>query len=165
MLSTNSPDYVNIRAAIPADFTAMAQIWGDAFGSSTEAMTFLREYYTPNSAIVAEINGTVVAAAYLVFGARLRGIIHRRECPYLYAVAVDKNLRGRGIGKSVIKFITKQAFQLGFDCIFTCPERPELFNYYKALGFTRDISIKRNIILPSKWHGNIWTLENALLFK
>jgi GNAT superfamily N-acetyltransferase len=164
MLSTNFPGNVNIRAAFPTDFPSMVRIWQEAFGGGGEAAAFLQEYYTPAGAVAAELNGAVIAAAYLVFGARvLDNAGDTRSCPYLYAVAVDKRFRGYGYGKAIVSFAVRQALQLGYNCIFTCPERPELFSYYRALGFTQEISVKKRLFLPAKWRESVWTLERGLL--
>jgi GNAT superfamily N-acetyltransferase len=75
--------------------------------------------------------------AYLVYGAEYDLDGREAECPYLYAVAVDVNLRGSGYGKEIVRFAMHEAKALGFSVIATCPESDSLVSFYHKLGFTR----------------------------
>ncbi|MBQ8164136.1 MAG: GNAT family N-acetyltransferase [Clostridia bacterium] len=55
---------------------------------------------------------------------------------YLYAICVDKNMRGRGYAKALISYTKEYCESNAYSFIITVPAEKSLFSYYKASGFS-----------------------------
>jgi len=82
-----------LRKSRAGDERALRGLWETVYGPE-KAFTdrFFREIYRPGSAAVAEEEGKIVSAAYVIgFG----------DARYIYAVGTHPAYRGRGFGKAV----------------------------------------------------------------
>lgn len=110
-----------IRVCNISDYEVIIRIWNSAFGDEREyILKFLEKfsefvYVLDNDAIMTLLPVT----------------LNDKNGHYVYAVAVDKEKRGKGLGKKLIEF----AKQIKKDFLVLVPADEGLFEYYKKLGF------------------------------
>lgn len=82
-----------LRPSRSGDEAALRRLWKAVFGPEEAFIDlFFRKLYAPGSAALAEVDGEIVSAAYVIpFG----------EARYIYAVGTHPAYRGRGLGKAV----------------------------------------------------------------
>ncbi len=131
------------RIASAADRPSVAALWQEAFGDSPEAVAAFFAAFPACRSYVAEEEGRVVS---MVHGLpqMLRADV---EIPaaYLYAVATRKASRGRGLCRGLMAFAEADLQSCGFACAVLTPGGPELFGFYKALGYKADFSRRRTL--------------------
>ncbi len=122
-----------VRAMRPDDIPELTALWAESFGDGLALIgDFFRLLPGLGTAVVAECGSGVVGGAYAVILGELRGIPDRRPlCSYIYAVAVDKAHRHRGLGSALVKAAGEAARGLGADFICTLPAEASLYNWYE----------------------------------
>ena len=88
------------------------------------------------SGVVAELEGRVAGAAYIVDALELvQPDGSAQRCAYLYAVAVEENCRGLGLGAAVTEAAATLAKARGAAFLCTLPADRGLYAFYeKHLG-------------------------------
>ena len=119
-------------------------LWQKTFGDTSD---YVEEFYkifpTEENALVALDGDRVVGMVNsLNCKARLCGEILNGK--YIYALAVKKEYRGRGVAKKLIKMGEGELFTM------LIPERDELFEMYAHLGYTVTTDVYRGFIEPHK---------------
>jgi predicted N-acetyltransferase YhbS len=133
---------VTIRAERPADRAAIERLLDQAFGIDRHEKTAqrLRDGRLPAAglAFVACSAGEVVGTVSLwdVTAGR------NRQALLLGPVAVAASLRGKGIGRKLVRHGLNQAAARGHAAVILVGDAP----YYGGFGFTR--SLTRGLILP-----------------
>ena len=122
-----------LREYRPADVPVLISLWCRVFGDP-EALPacFFRLLPEMGSGVVAELEGELAGAAYIVDGLELvhaDGTSHR--CAYLYAVAVDERFRGLGLGAAVTRAASELGRERGADIICTLPADRGLYAFYE----------------------------------
>lgn len=155
-----------IRLCKQSDYKDIIRIWQEAFGDSRDfILSFLDKfsqyvYVSENNAIMTLLPVTS----------------NDKTGRYIYAVAVDKEIRNCGLGKELIEFAKENC---GDFCVLV-PASNSLFEYYKKLGFfnnscigkfeevSKDIEISADeyFILRDKLLKNYikWSKENLIDF-
>jgi GNAT superfamily N-acetyltransferase len=169
-MSVSGNKSVVCRVALRSDFPAMVEVWKEAFGDFSDYIeNFFALHFKPGSSYVIEtLRGEFLGAAHLVFGGAIKetdGSL--RSCPYLYAFAVKSTHRGQGYGTALLRFVNHEARALGFRGTALCPERAELFAYYKHEGYTTELDRGTHWQLLSAddfdaWDGVIETTSKML---
>jgi ribosomal protein S18 acetylase RimI-like enzyme len=125
-------DPIRLRAAAREDLDALVDIETRAFNGDIISRRSLRRFLTASSAVstVAELNGRMGGYALVLF--RPNSAAAR-----LYSIAVDPDVRGRGIGPALIE--AAEAAALERDCVWLRLEvheknAPAIARYRKA-GF------------------------------
>ena len=125
------------RFAQLTDIPALRAIWAAAFGEGDEA-DFFSFYFKPETCVVADRDGSPVAAGYLVpFG----DIVYSGAdvpCAMIYAVAVLPDFRSLGYGKYLVRDLISAGHSMGYPAIVLCPSDDSLFEYYSARTDLRD---------------------------
>ena len=109
-------------------------LWKIVFGDEDQFIhAFFREIYVPGTAAVAEADGQIVSAAYVIpFGA----------ARYIYAVGTHPRRRGRGLGKAVTL-----AAADGLPA-YLCPADEGLRSWYAREMDAKPVSFRRKTELP-----------------
>jgi len=116
------------RLSRRGDIPALRQLWNQAFGDSQEYLDlFFSTAYAPERCLVLDDIG---AAAYW-----LNCGLGNRKLAYVYAVAVGKDLRGRGVGSAMMKELRVHLEAQGYAGILLVPGDEGLRNYYQRLGY------------------------------
>lgn len=130
------------------DLPRLRELWKLAFGDSDDYIeSFERNLLQADGCVVADIDGKVVSAMYIIPGERL--FPYRRNvlaAGYTYALATMPDYRGRGIGSAVYKAASDRVLETA-DAAIVRPAGPELFPFYenasgaKPLGGIREAAL------------------------
>lgn len=116
-----------IRACDLSDYEDIIRIWSEAFGDSKEdILNFLDKFK--------EYVYILDKAAIMTL---LPVTLNNKKGHYIYAVAVDSEKRGMGLGKKLIEF-AKSNME---DFLVLVPANKGLFEYYQKLGFSDNSEI------------------------
>lgn len=136
---------ISIREYRMADIPSLYALWKKVFGDPSKLIaSFFGSLPDMGSAVVAVAEGRLVGMASVINGMELieSGKIyveHENEppvCAYIYAVAVEENFRGMGIGKKLVLEAEKLGRKRESTLCFTLPADEGLYNWYKdVLGF------------------------------
>lgn len=123
-----------IREIRPEDQTALVALWHRVFG---DPVSYVEEFFRIlpeiGRGVAAIENGVPVGAAYMITALELRDDEKSRRCGYLYAVAVEPEARGRGLGGSLSQEAAALGRAHGAELICTLPAEPGLYAWYEKL--------------------------------
>jgi len=136
-------DYT-IRLWQPEDKPRMKALWEDAFGDDGEFIdTFYRCFLKKDTCLVAECDGKVVSAMYILDDFRVypyrKNVL---KAGYAYALATDPEYQGRGIGKAVYKAVTEKILET-HDIAFVLPAEESLYPFYEQAAGAKPMTIMR----------------------
>lgn len=136
-------DYT-IRLWQPEDKPQMKALWEEAFGDDGEFIdTFFRSFLKKDTCLVAECEGRVVSAMYILEG--FRTYPYRKNvltAGYSYALATHPDYRGRGIGKAVYKAVTEKILEK-HDMALVLPAEESLYPFYEEATGAKPVTIMR----------------------
>lgn len=136
-------DYT-IRLWNPEDKPALKALWELAFGDDEKYIdTFFRNFLKKDTCLVAECDGRVVSAMYILEG--FRTYPYRKNiltAGYSYALATHPDYRGRGIGRAVYKAVTKQILEK-HDMALVLPAEESLYPFYEEATGAKPMTIMR----------------------
>ena len=137
-------DYT-LRRFRPGDEAALRRVWKAGFDDTDEYIdTFFDAFAGPDSCVLAEADGIVVSAMYLLDGPVLFPYRRNRlTSAYAYALATLNEYRGRGIGSAVYRGVCALGFERGFDAVCVLPAGEGLYPFYEAGGGARIVSSVR----------------------
>lgn len=122
---------MNIRKACSADITELQEIWSGIFGDSYRFLdSFFSLLFPVSTAFVADDDGQLIGSAYIIEISTLKNKDVSIPCPYIYAVGVLPEFRGKGIGKQLILACRDYCREKGWaSCLV--PADSGLFDYYE----------------------------------
>ena len=116
-----------IRVCQLSDYEDIIRIWNKAFGDSKEdILNFLDKF----KEYVYILDKYAIMTLFPV-------TLNNKKGHYVYAVAVDNEKRGMGLGKKLIEF-AKENME---DFLVLVPADKGLFEFYRKLGFIENSSI------------------------
>lgn len=122
---------MKIDFPIPAQGMELAKLWQEAFGDSLELIEgFFCTAYSPSRCRCVSIDGKIVAGLYWL-DAEYEG----QRFAYIYAVAVRKSHRGRGIGKALMEDTHAHLRYRGYDGVLLVPQTDSLREMYSKMGY------------------------------
>lgn len=127
---------IEIRKARPEERQAVARLWGRVFGDDE---AFLEDFYrlcVPYERLLVLVEDGVLRSILCAPEIGLR-------CPngkalksgYMYALATEPELRGRGFGKDMMRYGEVYLKGLGADCAVLVPAEPSLFRFFDELNY------------------------------
>ena len=123
---------MKIDFPVPAQYPQLMALWQDAFGDSEEFVDgFFCTGFSPSRCRCITENGNVVAALYW-FDVRYEN----QHFAYVYAVAVDKAHRGRGLCAALMEDTHSHLRLRGYDGILLMPQTDSLREMYGKMGYT-----------------------------
>ena len=135
----------------PEDRDALKELWKTGFGDPEEYIeSFFDLFLQKDSCIVAEAEGRVVSAMYILPGQTL--YLFRRSsltAGYTYALATLPEYRGRGIGRAVYKAASDAVLKAA-DAACVLPAESGLYPFYEAasgaspLSYVREARLKKS---------------------
>ena len=115
---------------------ALRQLWQEAFGDSDAFLdTFFETAFSSNRCLCVT-DGEPVAAVYW-FSCRWAG----EKIAYLYALAVKKSHRRRGLARTLVEETVKRLKAEGCRGAVLVPGEPELFEMYRKMGFSHTLTV------------------------
>ena len=129
-----------IRRAREQDELMLKVVWDQVFDDDACLVKlFFELFFEPENCIVAEVDGIVRAAAYMLRGVRLLdGKGGERPAAYFYALAVHPDYRSRDLGTEVTRACISLARERGeVLCLFPADE--DLRGWYAHMNGLRDL--------------------------
>lgn len=121
---------IGVRALSPREVECRA-LWMDVFGDSREEVDrFLLEHHGEENLLTHSEQGRVVSMLHIV---ELR--TDYGPTAYLYAIATDRQWRGRGYASALILRAIDISRARGYGAVMLIPSDPSLVEYYKRFGF------------------------------
>ena len=128
---------IELRTAKPEEREAVAALWGQVFGDEAD---FLAGFYEK----CAPYDETMVLAEDGVIGAILTAPVvgvrfpdgRAEKAGYMYALAADPAVRGRGFGRELMRFGAECLKEQGADWAVLVPAEPGLFRFFDRLNYT-----------------------------
>lgn len=131
-----------IKNPEPRDTPALKALWHEAFGDGDDVINaFFTVAYACDRCFTVEDEGRPIAAAYY-----FRCTAYGRPIAYIYAVAVAKSCRGRGICRFLMEGIQRRLFLDGYAGAVLVPADEKLFAMYENLGYTAQIPISETYV-------------------
>ena len=123
---------MEIRFPGPEDLKPMGELWQEAFGDDPAYIRdFFRHAFEPERALVLGEPGRPLAMLFW-----LPGKWDGRPLGYLYAVAVRRDCRGRGLGSRILQRAFSVMEEQGLAGALLVPGEPGLTSFYAGLGFS-----------------------------
>ena len=121
-----------IRSYNHADIPQLVSLWSRTFQDPPE---LIQSFYDllpyMGSCCVAEEAGRVLGMAHLLHGfTLLQPDRDPATCGYLYAVAVEEEARGRGLGADLSRFAAVLGNGQGAQLLCTLPAEESLYRWY-----------------------------------
>lgn len=130
------------------DEPKLHKLWRETFGDEDSFISsFFSAFYTAGNAAVAEYNGEIISAMYLLPAGTLYSNESAFSCCYLYALSTLEEYRCRGIAEKVLECAAQAAFSRGYDCVYLSPAENDLFAYYEKRGFESCFSCSEQMFL------------------
>ena len=122
---------MKIDHPVPKQYKQLIRLWQEAFGDTEEFIDgFFRTAFSPARCRCMVIDEKVAAALYWM-DVRLS----EQRFAYLYAVAVAKKHRDKGLGKMILQDVHEQLFLRGYGGVLLVPGSESLRGYYEKLGY------------------------------
>lgn len=135
---------MEIREYRKEDVPALADLWLRVFGDKRELIdSFFTHLPDMGTMVLAEEAGRLLGMAGVITGLALAdGSEEETVCGYLYAVAVEEDARGQGIGAALCRFGAEKARERGAGIIATLPAGEALYGWYEGCIGTK-FSLRR----------------------
>lgn len=128
-----------IRSWRPSDQPQLRQLWHEVFGDDLSYIdSFQAHLLHPDGCVVAEADGRIISAMYILTGIRLPSCpFDDRTAGYIYALATLPEYRGHGIGRAVCRAAAASALET-CGAAFVLPAEASLYPFYEnILGAVR----------------------------
>lgn len=136
---------MKIDFPVPSQYEALSALWQDAFGDSEEFVDgFFYTGFSPARCRCAVEEGKLVAALYW-FDVQYEN----RRFAYIYAVAVDKAYRGRGIARKLMEDTHAHLKLRGYEGVLLLPQQEGLRQMYAKMGYTDCTKVREFCCLAS----------------
>ena len=134
-----------IREYRAEDIPALSRLWEKTFGDSPALIAdFFRLLPDMGTGLAAVQNGKVVGAAYVIMGMELL-CGEKEPVPggYIYAVAVEEDCRGFGIGSALTLAARDESLRRGAAFVCTLPASESLYGWYRELLGVEPVLFRR----------------------
>ena len=122
---------MKIDFPLPKQNKQLIALWQEAFGDTEEFIDgFFCTAFSPSRCRCMVINKKVVAALYWM-DVRLGELRYA----YIYAVAVAKSRRGKGLGRTMLEDAQAHLAFRGYDGALLVPQTEDLRSMYRKLGY------------------------------
>lgn len=131
-----------IKPPVKENIPALTALWEEAFGDSRDFIEmFFATGFSLNRSMLCLENAQVVSALYW-FDCLWEG----KKIAYLYAIATDKQYRGKGICKALMRHTHLHLAENGYWGAILVPAEETLEAFYGKMGYKR--------IAPGKFSGD-----------
>ena len=124
------------RSAAESDITQLIKLWNCSFGDTETVVKSFINHFGIETGVVGISNDEVACSAFIIptDGILIPGTA-KLSCSYIYAVAVEPEFRGQGLGKEITRESLRFSKERGFDFSVLKPSDAGLFDFYSKLGF------------------------------
>lgn len=130
---------MNIKSPSREQIPQLRQLWKQAFGDSDAFLDiFFSTAFAPERCRCVMVDGAVAAALYW-FSCQAGG----QPIAYIYAVATDQKLRGRGLCRQLMADTHSYLKSLGYAGALLVPGDAALRQMYRTMGYWDQTSVQR----------------------
>ena len=123
---------MKIDFPVPRQYKQLTALWQEAFGDTEEFIDgFFCTAFSPARCRCMVINRKVVAALYWM-DVRMG----KERYAYIYAVAVAKARRGKGLARTLMNDVHAHLALRGYDGVLLVPQEEGLRSLYEKMGYT-----------------------------
>lgn len=141
----------DVREIRPEDRAALTALWLRVFGDPAAYVErFFELLPALGTGAAALEDGRLLGAAYLLTAQTLVADGRITPCGYLYAVAVEPEARGRGLGGALSRAAAALGRARGAELLCTEPAEPSLFAWYERVLGLRCALRRERRTLPSR---------------
>ena len=134
-----------IKKPSKKDISPLKALWKEAFADEDDFIEdFFRKGFSPDRSLCIFENSEPISVVYW-FDCEYSA----RKTAYVYGVATRKSHRGKGLGTTLMKSVHEALKSCGYCGVILVPEKPDLFDFYKRLGYTDCAYVKEEIFKAS----------------
>lgn len=127
---------IELRKAKPGEEHAVAALWSQVFGDDEAFLSQFHRLCVPFERMLALTEDGVLRSILCAPELTLRFPNGRSlKSGYMYALATDPAMRGRGFGKDTMRYGEVYLKDLGADCAVLVPAEPSLFEFFDCLKY------------------------------
>ena len=133
--------------ALPEERAELCALWQESFGDGKrQIMEFYDSFPCIGNVFVARYSGRIACVINAV-PMQFRANGKMNEAAYLYAITTRREMRGRGIFRSLYAYTKNKLTERGCKLLFLCAASDALADMYAKMGFRGGISrIDQNIL-------------------
>ena len=114
------------------------RIWKDVFGDDDEfILSFIKNFYNEENMLYIEYEGKIASMLHII-----PFEFNGSTVAYIYAVATEVNMRGRGYAKDLIRQAIEKAKKDRYKALITLPADKKLTAFYSRFGFQGHYAVK-----------------------
>ncbi|PWM35491.1 MAG: hypothetical protein DBX66_08350 [Clostridiales bacterium] len=133
----------DVRLSKTGDLPALRSLFGRVFEEDEAGLDlFFSHCYREENALVAEVDGALCGMFYIL-PAQLLCAGETLDVAYLYALAVEERMRGRGIAGEIMYELGRLLPARGYAAALLKPAEESLYGYYRRFGFDHAFYVKR----------------------
>ncbi len=137
-----------IRNCNISDIDGLKILWKEVFHDDQKYIDhFFDSVFSINNAFIAVDNNIPVAMMFML-PATLTVGTGIFQAGYIYAVATNKNYRGKGVMTKLERYVCEQATLGGISLLALVPSNSSLFKMYKKIGYQTAFYKSSTIIIP-----------------
>ena len=141
---------IRFKTAEETDHKALKALWHEAFGEDYDSIDlFFETLFAPENTLIAEDEGTLLSALYLLEGEMTLEEGKSVPVDYVFAAATAFPYRRRGIMRALLDFAAKTSEKRGKAALCLLPGEKSLEAYYRTCGFCAYFTARERI-LPYK---------------
>lgn len=113
------------------DIPSLKRLWTEVFGDDAALVDrFFELLPSMGTALVAECGGEIAGAAYILQSELWKNGVASAKLGYIYAVAVEPEARGCGIGAELVRSCLRFCWGDRIDICCTLPAESSLYGWY-----------------------------------
>ncbi len=136
-----------LRSYRPGDEAGLLALWQSSFPETeAEIRAFFARFLKEDGCLLAEADGKIVSAMYILEGPDLWPYRKRMlKAAYTYALATLPEYRKRGIGRAVYKACCEAIWDRGIEAACVWPAEESLYPFYQSVSGAKPLSAVREI--------------------
>ena len=121
----------SISFAQKSDELALKRLFLNCFDDTLGFVNmFFEHHFVPEDTVCVYLDERIIGQAHFLSCA-----VGDKPCFYIYAVCVDAEYRGQGIGRAMLEFIKRECLRRDSGALLH-PQDEDVFSFYRKCGFT-----------------------------
>ena len=138
---------MNITSATQKDKANIIALWQQAFGDDEEYISHFLDYAFNNANILLIKENDILISMLTLIPAVIKTSSIDISALYIYAVATDKEYRGKGYCRKLLSYAEDIAKEQNISALFLIAETKNLTTFYKKFGF--DFFEKSDVVMKN----------------
>ena len=146
---------LTIRPSTPNEIPRQKELWKKCFGDPAPYIDFFYDKVCPaGQVMVAEADGTIASMAALLPATLRTPEGEALPVSYLYALATDPDLQGRGHARELLQAADQHLLDQGYKAMALVPASPSLHKFFAATGMDECFAHRKSEFLASSLSGD-----------